>query len=248
MRNTIDAISVLTEFGLTRQEANLYVCLLAEGDLNGYELAKKTGISRSNTYTGLAGLVEKGAAWLIEGETIRYRAVPGEEFTGNCLHRWERLQKELLPILPALQSKSGSYVTIRGEAAILDRMRNLINQTCERLYLSLEHNLLASLATELEALNDRGCKLVVLSDPAGCGIIAQRCSKATVHVSHPKPGQIRLIVDSLHVLTGEIRETGESSCLYSDHANLVELFKSSLKNEIRLASIDKAKKSGKSTK
>jgi len=43
-------------------------------------------------------------------------------------------------------------------------------------------------------------------------------------------------------MTGEISETGESSCLYSDHHNLVELFKSSLKNEIRLAGLEKGRR------
>jgi HTH-type transcriptional regulator, sugar sensing transcriptional regulator len=245
----MDAIGLLTEFGLTRQEATLYLCLLSEGDQNGYELAKKTGISRSNSYTGLAGLVEKGAAWTLEGETIRYRAVAGAEFTGNCLRRWERLQKKLLPLLPVLRDKSGSYVTVRGKAAILDRMRNLVAGTRERLYVSLSHELLGTLIPELAILNGRGCKLVVLSDPAGCAMAAKNCGKAVVHASDPGPGQIRLIVDSLHVMTGEISETGESSCLYSDHHNLVELFKSSLKNEIRLAGFEKGgKRSRKSYK
>lgn len=235
----MDAIGLLTEFGLTRQEATLYLCLLSEGDQNGYELAKKTGISRSNTYTGLAGLVEKGAAWTLEGKTVRYRAVPGAEFTGNRLRRWERLQKELFPLLPVLRDKSGSYVTVRGKAAILDRMHNLVAGTRERLYLSLDHELLETLIPELEILSDRGCKLVLLSDRAGCEMISKKCGKAVIQVSNPSPGQIRLIADSLHVMTGEISETGESSCLYSDHHNLVELFKSSLKNEIRLAAIEK---------
>jgi HTH-type transcriptional regulator, sugar sensing transcriptional regulator len=244
----MDAISLLTEFGLTRQEATLYLCLLSEGDQNGYELAKKTGISRSNTYTGLAGLVDKGAAWTIEGETVRYRAVPGAEFTGNRLRQWERLQKELLPLLPVLRDNPGSYITLRGKAVILDRMHNLVAQTRERLYLSLDHKLLENLIPELAILNDRGCKLVLLSDSAGCEMIYKNCGKAVVHASNPKPGQIRLIVDSLHVMTGEIIETGESSCLYSDHQNLVELFKSSLKNEIYLASLKKEKNRSRKSK
>jgi HTH-type transcriptional regulator, sugar sensing transcriptional regulator len=235
----MDAVRLLMEFGLTRQEATLYLCLLASGDQNGYELAKRTGISRSNTYTGLSGLVEKGAAWTIEGETVRYRAVPGAEFTGNRLRQWQRNQKELLSSLPSLRSKSGSYITVRGKAAILDRLHNLVTQTHERLYLSLDHELIESLIPELAILNDRGCKLVLLSTPKGCEMISKICSKAAVHISNPAPGQIRLIVDSLHVMTGEINEAGESSCLYSDHHNLIELFKSSLKNEIRLALLQK---------
>ena len=37
-------------FGLGRQEALLYRCLLQSGELTGYEAAKLTGISRSNVY------------------------------------------------------------------------------------------------------------------------------------------------------------------------------------------------------
>jgi HTH-type transcriptional regulator, sugar sensing transcriptional regulator len=238
----MDAVHLLVEFGLTRQEATLYLCLLSSGDQNGYELAKRTGISRSNTYTGLAGLVEKGAAWTIEGETVRYRAVPGAEFTENRLRQWKRFQKELLSSLPSLRSKPGSYITVHGKAAILDRLHNLITQTHERLYLSLGHELIESFLPELTLLNDRGCKLVLLSDPKGCERISKNCSKAAIHISDPAHGQIRLIVDSLHVMTGEISETGESSCLYSDHHNLIELFKSSLKNEIRIALLQKGTK------
>lgn len=55
----------LVQFGLTRQEANIYLCLLQNKDLSGYEVSKITGISRSNVYSALASLVEKGAAYLL---------------------------------------------------------------------------------------------------------------------------------------------------------------------------------------
>ena len=58
----MNLIEGLTNFNLTKQEATLYVLLLKSGQLTGYEAAKQTGISRSNTYTALAGLVEKSVA------------------------------------------------------------------------------------------------------------------------------------------------------------------------------------------
>ena len=58
----MEFIDIVLEFGLTRQEATLYEAMLLHGELTGYEAAKLTGISRSNTYNALAGLVEKGAA------------------------------------------------------------------------------------------------------------------------------------------------------------------------------------------
>ena len=54
----MDNVELLMSFGLTRQEARVYVLLLGEGALSGYEAAKRLGISRSNAYAALAGLVE----------------------------------------------------------------------------------------------------------------------------------------------------------------------------------------------
>ena len=45
-----DNIVLLQQFGLTRQEAKVYLLLLTEGCLSGYEAAKRAGISRSNAY------------------------------------------------------------------------------------------------------------------------------------------------------------------------------------------------------
>ena len=58
--------------------------LLKSGQMTGYEAAKQTGISRSNTYTALAGLVDKGAAYVLEeGKVTRYTPVPAAEFCSN---------------------------------------------------------------------------------------------------------------------------------------------------------------------
>ena len=89
----MENVECLMNFGLTRQEANLYVLLVLEGELNGYEAAKKSGISRSNTYNALAGLVEKGAAYMSEEDTVKYQAVPVEEFCDNRDPGLEKKQK-----------------------------------------------------------------------------------------------------------------------------------------------------------
>ena len=64
-----DNMEMLTCFGLTRQEAKIYLLLLTEGALSGYEASKRAGISRSNAYGALAGLVDKGAACLLEEQS-----------------------------------------------------------------------------------------------------------------------------------------------------------------------------------
>src|SRR4051794_40506988 len=79
-------IEKLTCFGLTRQEAMIYMSLLSDDALSGYEISKLTGISRSNVYNGLAGLVEKGAAYVIEGAVKKYTAVVITEFCDNKIN------------------------------------------------------------------------------------------------------------------------------------------------------------------
>ena len=97
----MNLIEGLTNFNLTKQEATLYVLLLKSGQMTGYEAAKQTGISRSNTYTALAGLVDKGAAYVLEeGKVTRYTPVPADEFCSNKISCLEEIKKDILQQLP----------------------------------------------------------------------------------------------------------------------------------------------------
>ena len=49
--------------------------------------------------------------------------------------------------------------------------------------------------------------------------------------------QIRIIVDSQIVRTGDLEEGSGSTCLYSRKQNLVDIFKESLQNDIRLIEV-----------
>ena len=82
-------IEQLTLFGLSRQEAAIYLCLLKNEELTGYEVAKLTGISRSNVYNGLASLVEhfpgeRSACYsadLLLRQYKRVRGIKGKRFS-----------------------------------------------------------------------------------------------------------------------------------------------------------------------
>ena len=87
----------LMEFGLTRQEATIYLNLMERGMQTGYEVSKQTGISRSNVYRALAGLVEKGAAYTSEENATKYMGIDVEEFCSNKIRRMEQY-KEILAV------------------------------------------------------------------------------------------------------------------------------------------------------
>ena len=104
----MDNVELLMSFGLTRQEARVYVLLLGEGALSGYEAAKRLGISR-------------------------YHAVSIKEFCSNKLHYMEELSETLERQIPKQKQEDAKYLTIRGRRHIEDKFRNMLKETKERV-------------------------------------------------------------------------------------------------------------------
>jgi Archaeal transcriptional regulator TrmB./Sugar-specific transcriptional regulator TrmB. len=228
---TVTLIKCLMKTGLTRHESELYVALCREGDMNGYEAAKAAGIPRANAYQALAGLVEKGGAYMIEGPVLRYAAVPVEEYCRNVLSEMNEVLEQIKRECPRGKPVHEPYITISGFRHIVDKMRNMIRQARERVYVSLSEKEMEYIREELCDAVARGLKVVVISS-AGVQL-----DGALIHTIQKKPGPIRIITDSREVLTGEITGSDDDSCLYSRNRPLVELIKDSLKNEILLSNI-----------
>jgi sugar-specific transcriptional regulator TrmB len=224
----MDASALLMRFGLTNQEARVYCTLCAEGEMTGYEAAKATGISRSNVYTALAGLVEKGAAYLSEENVTRYMPVPAKEFCDSRIAALQRDRDELIRVLPARVEDTEGYLTVVGETNILARMRAMIAGAQMRIYASMSAQIMERVRPELEDALARGLKVVLITEKPFA------LEGAVVWYSEKKQRQIRLIVDSSCVLTGDLDDGEYSTCLYSRKKNLTDLFKEDLKNEIRL--------------
>ena len=96
-------IEKLMLFGLTRQEATIYICLYQTGPLTGYEVAKDTGNMKIQMRTvHLPDLVEKGAAYKMEAAANKYLAAPVEELCENRMRLLKEaegyLRNNLLPV------------------------------------------------------------------------------------------------------------------------------------------------------
>ena len=228
----MDNIERLMMFGLTRQEAVIYTTLYKQGEMTGYEAAKITGISRSNTYGSLAALVDKGAAYIMEGNTTRYTPVDITEFCQNILNEMQSTRDVLAKSMPDKKDSTEGYITICGEKNILNKLKYMINQTDERIYLSLSKNLIELISEDLLILARKGIKVVLISDEV------LNIPGIRIYQTDNIAGQLRVIVDSKYVLTGDF--DGESSnCLYSSKKNLIDVFKDALRNEMKLIEITK---------
>jgi sugar-specific transcriptional regulator TrmB len=218
--------------GLTRHESELYIALCREGELTGYEAAKITGIPRANAYQALSGLVDKGGAYIIEGSVQHYTAVPVDEYCANIMQHLKEVIERIRHECPELRKPSEPYITITGFKHITDKMKNIINNAKERVYVSISEKDFRYIKEELEKAYEKGLKVVAVTS----GNIT--LPGATVHKINKQPGQVRLIADSSHVLTGDISGSDYDTCLYSKNKPLVELIKDSIKNEIRLSTME----------
>ena len=230
------AAEYLMHFGLSRQEALVYGRLLEGGKQTGYEIARDTGISRSNAYPSLAAPVEKGAAYLVEESARKYIPVRPEEFCGSRIRRMEEEKQWLCMNLPREKSEEEGYITVEGEDNILDRICCLLENAEERVYLSCSAACLEQLREPLSHLAEKGRKIVLVTDRKFI------LEGAVVYVTEEKESQIGLITDSRYVLSGEYGPDSMNTCLYSGQRNFVKLFKSALANEIELIKIRKGER------
>lgn len=231
----------LNLFGLTRQEAGIYLCLCQNGELTGYEVAKLTGISRSNVYSGLAGLADKGAAYQAEGNASKYVAVPVEEFCANKLRSLEEEKAYLVKHMPKCKEAEIGYITIEGYRNIRDKILYMIKSAKKRIYLSASSQFIEPLTEELEAVTEKNIKLVLITDREPDSEKVRQGSLC--YLSESRDDNVRLIIDSQLALTGKLTGEKSDTCLYTGQEHFIQIFKDALRNEMLL--IDLKKNGGK---
>ena len=124
------------------------------------------------------------------------------------------------------------YVTVEGYRHVMDKIYHMLSGATQRIYFSATKDFLEIWEQEIKQLLKRDIKVVLITDEAPEKLkqdglivyIAQEC----------KANQVRLIVDSTHVLTGEAGPKESGNCLYCGQENFVNVFKEAMRNEILL--------------
>src|SRR5215208_5851110 len=91
-RPMTDIIVLLQELGFSEYEARAYMALLQRNPLNGYELAKVSGLPRANIYTVIQKLEHRGAVVRLDTPGgVRYAPVDPGELTERIARRFEHV-------------------------------------------------------------------------------------------------------------------------------------------------------------
>src|SRR6476661_6173019 len=118
-----DVTALLQQLGFSEYEARAYLALLQRNPLNGYELAKLSGLPRANIYAVLQKLEERGAAVRLDlPNGTRYAPIAPAELIRRLATRFQDTLSGAQQALENLATPADpEYVwNIRGYAALLE--------------------------------------------------------------------------------------------------------------------------------
>jgi sugar-specific transcriptional regulator TrmB len=127
--------------GMSGYEAKAYLALLGAGEpINGYEVAKRSGVPRSTVYESLAKLLLRGAAFEIRSEngSTLYVALPPQTLTQRLSRSFQSHLDHLNSVLPMVTEPVKSHLVhnMDGRSAVIERAADLIYSAKRELYVS----------------------------------------------------------------------------------------------------------------
>lgn len=233
----------LQSLGFSEYEARAYVALLKSSPLNGYELAKASGLPRANVYSVLQKLEERGAVVrLDEAGGVRYSPVPAQELIDRIRRRYEETLDSVRQGLEELTVPAErEYVwNARGYPIMVEHARALVDGAQEKLLLAVWPPEAEALAASTAAAEKRGVKVTTLC-LEGC---QQECGHCRGHLYRypvvPEQGTRWLVIvpDGAELLTSEIGQKGDEALTVRTRQRLlVDLARWYIRHSIALAAV-----------
>jgi sugar-specific transcriptional regulator TrmB len=148
-------------------EAKAYLALVGSaGPLNGYVVAKRSGVPRSAIYETLGKLVARGAAFEAptEGEVTVYVALPVYTLLRRLRDAFDHSLESLTQLLPLVVETPGSPLAhhLEGRSAVLARASDLIGGAELELYVSAWASELDALKEPLRRAEDHGVEISIV--------------------------------------------------------------------------------------
>lgn len=222
----------LYKLGFTPIEATIFITLCEHGALSGYEVAKLTGISRSNVYSALYNLQAKGKCHVSEGETAKYIAISKEELLLSTKREMSQTLSEIEQYYPNFIQTYEPYVTIRGYENVLNKIKNSILLCKSHLYLLCSSKCIDLLREELLAICSTRRITIICEAPVSLD------PHIVIYTRQKDPKSIHLIIDTQSVVTGDL-DLEHAQCLFSKNDSLVRLMRESFVTELDMIALTK---------
>jgi sugar-specific transcriptional regulator TrmB len=172
-----DVVEQLQRLGMSGYEAKAYITLVGAGKpLNGYEVAKRSGVPRSTVYETLGKLVAKGAAYELRGsdDATDYLPLPPRSLLERMRREFDDSIESLESSLPTIMAPPEAHLThnLKDARALLTRAEDVVAGSHTDLFLSIWPQEMERLSPLTKLAVERGVDTSVMHfgpapDPVG---------------------------------------------------------------------------------
>ncbi len=156
----------LLEIGFTLNEAKVYLTLLQNRYLNGYEISKLSNVSRSLVYNVIDRLVAKGFALKSEGQINYYCALPYdkviEKIKNDNINKLN-VAREKLKNYSRIENESEYIFNIKGIDEFFSKANDLILNAKKEISISIWKEDFPKIEESLSIASKKGIKIYIFS-------------------------------------------------------------------------------------
>lgn len=216
----------LLEIGFTLNEAKVYLTLLQNRYLNGYEISKLSNVSRSLVYNVIDRLVAKSFVLKSEGQINYYCALPYdkviEKIKNDNINKLN-IAKEKLKNYSRIENESEYIFNIKGIDEFFSKANDLILNAKKEISISIWKEDFPKIEESLSIASKKGIKIYIFSFsiidfPYGEIFSYQLKNPASLFPYR----RISIVVDGKEAIIGE--NAGDKSiCVLSKNHALVSM-------------------------
>jgi DNA-binding MarR family transcriptional regulator len=236
----MDTITALQQLGFSEYEARAYEALVGAGELNGYGLAKKSGIPRANIYAVAEKLLVRGALLRVEHEGgQRYVAVAPEQLLRKLATDHKQAldaAQQTLTQDPARHEPAPVF-NLRGNE-LLAKAADIIDDCHDSLLVAIQPADAAALSQAMHRASDRNIRITTLCLQA-CEGVCGGCQGAVHRYALARGGSLRwlvLVADQRIALVGQVGD-GSAEGMTTRQQLVVELAADFIRQNLGLAAI-----------
>ncbi|MCC3372768.1 TrmB family transcriptional regulator [Cohnella sp. REN36] len=229
----------LKKLGFSELEGRCYLALHEEAQLSGYEVAKRVSVSRTNVYAALRSLTDKGICRHIDGEPVRYSAVPIEQLVKYLRSEFDEtadaLVEELKPPLAA-----PAFYNWQGDEAVRMALKRTILSASRTIIIDIWSEDFRSVEDLLLDAERRGLTVVAIT-------LGQVQSKLKHLLAHKRmemwnsrdSRNFYVLCDWKVGFMSAFGGTRKASALETDHPSVIEMLTQAFHHDILMMDIER---------
>ncbi|KRF39192.1 TrmB family transcriptional regulator [Paenibacillus sp. Soil787] len=215
----------LKNLGFTDLEAKCLHVLAVSGTQTGYEIAKQLSVSRSNVYSALQKLAEKGAVLTSHGEPTQYQSVPIEEIGERIEAELQASIRYVKAHMPKQDAHRSEYFSLEGDEKVTRRIRTELKKAKEEALCDLWPEEAKLLKEDLRLVPAQGVRLLVSTTgevvlPDG---VHQFPHGREVHWPERNGRKFTLLIDRKLAIIGTRGGDEPTLAMLTEHPAMVEL-------------------------